>query len=153
MWGLGVKVQNFAQIIAIYTNTVHTHKHSHPHTHTYLPRCVHSHCLAIMIVKSNTHFCKGTLTAEVKGHKSKVTITTTSTAPLYCGICTTDCADTNLGRQSRSQTKITHSAKKGQVTIGHTALTFEEHYYDDILRGKRVHGANCHHTLFPGVSN
>lgn len=55
----------------------HTLTPSHPHTHTYLPRCVHSHCLAIVIVKSNTHFCKGTLTGEVKGHRSKVTITTT----------------------------------------------------------------------------
>ena len=40
--------------------------HTHTHTHTHLPRCVHAHCLAIVSMKSNTHFCKGTLTAEIQ---------------------------------------------------------------------------------------
>ena len=62
----------------------HTHAHTHtwmqahPHTHahTHLPGCVHTHCLAIVSMKSNTHFCKGTLTAEIKRSEVKPLLAT-----------------------------------------------------------------------------
>ena len=65
----------------------HTHAHTHtwmqahPHTHahTHLPGCVHTHCLAIVSMKSNTHFCKGTLTAEIKRSEVKPLLATTCT--------------------------------------------------------------------------
>ena len=51
------------------------HTHTHTHTHTHLPGCVHAHCLAVVSMNSNTHFCKGTLTAEIKRSEVKLLAT------------------------------------------------------------------------------